>query len=195
MMDDWKTRPTLISRIKDKPSNENWEEFTAFYEPYVKGFLRRLGLQPDKVDDFSQMAFLKLWESIEHFELKQTSGTFRAWFKTIMRNNAINYFKRESMISKKLKDYALINKLDQSPNVIDEIIEDEWNIFISNEAWNNCSEKFSENEKNTFLESLEGKTTEEIAQKIGIRTATVYCYKKKVKDQLKREIKRLQEIY
>ena len=51
----WQTRQTLIERIKDKANTEDWEKFTNFYEPYVKGFLYRLGMKSDQVDDFSQI--------------------------------------------------------------------------------------------------------------------------------------------
>lgn len=195
MRDDWQTRPTLIDKIKDKANEKNWEEFTEFYEPYVKGFLFRLGLKNDQIDDFSQMTFLKLWESIDRFKAMGTQGTFRAWLKTLIRNETINYFKRESMIAQKLKDYALINPKDNERNEIDEIIEDEWDIFISNKAWENISDSISQLEKDIFLKSLKGDSTESIAKELNVKTSSLYSYKKKVKDRLKQEIKRLQKIY
>jgi RNA polymerase sigma factor (sigma-70 family) len=195
MRDDWQTRPTLIDKIKDKANEKNWEEFTHFYEPYVKGFLFRLGLKNHQVDDFSQMTFLKLWESIDRFKAMGTQGTFRAWLKTIIRNETINYFKRESMIAQKLKDYALINPKQDEKNEIDDIIEDEWDIFISNKAWENISDSISQLEKDIFLKSLKGDSTESIVKELNVKASSLYSYKKKVKDRLKHEIKRLQNIY
>lgn len=195
MKDDWQTRPSLIDKIKDKSNEKNWEEFTAFYEPYVRGFLLRLGLKNDQVDDFSQMTFLKLWESIDRFKSMGTPGTFRAWLKTLIRNETINFFKRESMISQKLKDYAIMNAGDLEKNEIDEIIEDEWDIFISNKAWESIATNLTDLEKEIFLMSLKGASTDEIVASCEVKSGQVYSYKKKVKDRLKKEIQRLQKIY
>ena len=43
--------------------------------------------------------------------------------------------------------------------------------------------------------SMENKSSEEISEKVGIAVPTVYVYRKRVTDRLRKKIKELQDLY
>ena len=192
--DPYRTRQSLIERVKNPNDELSWEEFIQSYHPFIIYLLKQLGVTGPDVDDFSQKIIVKCWEKIDTFTCSGDRGKFRAWLKTMIRHEIFNDRKRKTMIQKKLQTMKIdLDKVEE--NKIDELIEEEWNVYISNQAWKNIEDKIKPTPKKAFLMFLDGKSTEEISKTLDVNPSTLYTYKKRVKDQLKIELQKLMELY
>jgi len=182
------TRMTLLAKIQDPHNEKAWEQFIEYYSPFVFGFLHRLNLDHHEKEEFHQKVFTKLWQLVEKEDFPEIKGRFRAWFKTVIHNEVKNYFRSKSTKTKKLQDLAELNKRSSEENEIDVWIDEEWAEFVSDKAWSNISNDFNETTKQAFLMSVDGESAETIAEKLNIKTSSIYVYRKRIGDRLKEEV-------
>lgn len=192
--DPYRTRQSLIERVKDPNDDLSWEEFIQSYRPFILFLLKQLGVYGNEQEEFAQIIIVKCWEKIDSFIATGDRGKFRAWLKTMIRHEIFNDRKRKAMIKQKLD--TLKPDLDKvEEDKIDALIEEEWNVFISNQAWKNIENKVKPIPKQIFLRFLDGATTEELSTEFNMTASTLYTHKKRVKDVVKKEIQRLMELY
>lgn len=191
----WSTRHTLLHRLKDQHDEKSWEEFMLTYQKYIYNICKRSKLQHNEAEEFTQEILVKLWKKLPDLDIRTVKGSFRAWLKTMIKNHITNYFNRQKMIREKLtvnNKESLLPYIDKiSKSDIDEIIDNEWHLHITNLALDKVKESLSASTINAFLMSLEGRSTEEIAKELSITESTVYVHKKAVKDALQKHIRQL----
>ena len=191
----WSTRHTLLHRLKDQHDEKSWEEFMLTYQKYIYNICKRSKLQHNEAEEFTQEILVKLWKKLPELDVRTVKGSFRAWLKTMIKNHITNFFNRQKMIREKLtvnNQESLLPYIDKiSKSDIDEIIDNEWHLHITNLALEKVKESRSAGTVNAFLMSLEGRSTEEISQELKITESTVYVHKKAVKDALQKQIRQL----
>lgn len=187
--DPWATRMTLLANIQDPHDEKAWEQFIDTYSPFVLGFLHRLNLNHHEKEEFHQKVFTKLWELVQKKDFPEIKGRFRSWFKTVIHNEVKNYFRNKSLRSQKLKHMAIQKDEIIEESEIDLWIEEEWAEFVSEQAWKNIESEFNESTRKAFLMLVDGMKAEEIAEKLKIKTSSVYVYRKRIADRLKQEVK------
>ena len=197
MDNGYNTRQTLIMKIRDQHDENSWEDFVYYYRNYIYVVIANMNVSHHDAEDLVQRVLLKVWEALPQFKFDPQKGKFRSWLCTIIRNTVITF------IRKKSRNSAKIEKMKESGGdtkdafmsapEIDAIAENEWKIHISNLAWENIKDDFSEKTLQCFIQSTDGKKTALIAQELGIEENSVYVYKKRVQDKLIREIKRLDD--
>ena len=74
-------------------------------------------------------------------------------------------------------------------------MEDEWNDHIANLAWKSIENEFDETTRQSFLLSLEKVPVDEIAEKLGITTSTVYVGKSRITQKLQQKARLLKDEY
>ena len=194
-VDPWKTRYTLLERLRDKYDSSSWEDFTLHYKPYIYKVIRRMNISHDFAEDFSQNILLKLWDKLPETKIDPEKGTFRSWLTRVIKNEIINFMTKEKRREGKLTDEnaeQLKPYLDGSKNAeIDRLAEEEWIAYISEKAWEQIENLFEDVTKQCFILSSQGVSATEIAKQLDITEAIVYVYKGRVKNKLKQEIRRL----
>ena len=78
-VDEFRTRPTLLARVRDRADAESWREFYEYYQPLLMRYLRRLGLKEDAADDVIQEVFARLLRTLPEFTLGGKPGRFRGY--------------------------------------------------------------------------------------------------------------------
>jgi len=84
--------------------------------------------------------------------------------------------------------------MDHNPVTEAEIydcMDKQWEIYISNLAWDNVKDEFGETVQQIFLKLSKGESIEQIAVDLDVKENTVYQSRKRVKNRLYREIRRL----
>jgi RNA polymerase sigma factor (sigma-70 family) len=189
--DPWKTRITLLERIK-KPNNQDaWADFCSYYEQYLYNILRRMNIGISESEDISQLVLIKMWNKLPSFELDKDRGKFRSWLATVVRNQANDHIKKmqreipaHQAVSEELEAIPLTSDLTQ-------IISEEWEDYLFKKAWLNITEEFDQITLKGFEMLSSGINVDLIAQELGVSSSTVYGQKKRVHDSLKIEIRRL----
>jgi RNA polymerase sigma factor (sigma-70 family) len=192
MNEEWQTRHTLLLRVKDKDDQTAWEEFVFYYEPFIKVVLGFLNVAESDKDDLNQEILLKLWKSLQTFEFDEEKGRFRSWLKTIIRNNTIDYFRKTNKSNQKnlvsLDDNFDSLNLGINDETLSKFIDDEWKTHITHLAMTKVKKSFSGNAIQVFEMSLEGKSAEEIAEKLEISPNSISKLRRRVEEKLIREI-------
>jgi len=124
-------------------------------------------------------------------------GKVRHWLAAISINAAKNFLRQKNRLSKvlsgkKKEHIETYLKREKSPE-IEKIIQDEWEAFISQQAWDNVQKQMSPTVIDCFRKVMEGMSISDTAKHIGISENTVYVYNKRVKNTLCNEIIRLEQ--
>ena len=166
--------------------NSSWEEFTNWYSPYINAILYRSGVPFDSVEDLCQEIMLRVWKSIENFEYDPSKCRFRTWLSTVCRNHLVRWFQVQK---KKYNKVDMDEKyLPPGEAEINEIIDNEWQVYIASRAFEKVSRNFNEKALKAYTDFQKGIDVEVIAKEIGVAENTVYVYSKRVKEAMTREI-------
>ncbi len=194
MSESWRTRRTLLVRAQDQNDELAWEEFTAYYQDFIVIILRKMGMNPNYLDDIVQETLIKIWKGLTRFDLKDEKSKFRAWLKTVIRNTAYTCYNKQK--KHHIQNTTLENieePSSQSDEKIDQLIEKEWDHYVYNMAMKNIKGLFSERALVVFDLFLDGKSIEDISQQVGIKENSVYKLKNRVKARLKQEVDRISQ--
>ena len=193
--DVWVTRETLLQRVRHQHDQKAWEEFVFYYSGYVFNIAKRMGLNHHDAEEIVQNVMIQLWKKLPDFEYDARKGRFRGWLCTVTGNDVKMLLRRKSHDLDRLTDAEkeemsrYLHKVETNPS--EELAEREWVTYITTLAWSRVHEKFGTNEKAAFEMVSKGIGVQEVAKKLGITTSSVYVYKKRVADRLKKEIVQL----
>lgn len=192
----YKTSETLLFRVKNQRDDKSWNEFVGYYKNYIYIVARNMHLDHHDTEDILQGVLLKLWVKLPEFEYSTQKGTFRGYLCTIIRNMAIDLIKKKSRMMHDAEGDAkleLKKYIDQVALPEVEVIADkEWKLFLANTAWGNVEKEISGKVLETYLLLLKGVSLDKVAEIVGIQKNTVYVYKLRVMEKIKKEISRLE---
>jgi RNA polymerase sigma factor (sigma-70 family) len=190
-----RTRQTLLEKLKDCYDEKSWNEFQKIYAPYILKVLRAMNMNSHDCQDLQQDVLLIVWKSLPKFNYQADRGSFRSWISTVSRREAIRFIKKrqKSFISnneERTDYYVQTLKSIEAPDV-DHVIKQEWEKFISEKAWDNISDRFSEKILGIFQKLSTGVDIATLAQDSGLSESSIYVYKKRVLNTLQKEILKL----
>ncbi|MCM8535320.1 MAG: RNA polymerase sigma factor [Lentisphaeraceae bacterium] len=192
-----RTRQTLLEKLRDRYDEASWVEFQETYGPYIMRILRALHMNSHDRDDLHQNIMLISWKSLPKFNYQPEKGSFRAWISTVTRRECGHFIKKrqKTFISvNEEESQRLKESLDTlaSPD-IENNINNEWEKFISEKAWENIKPRFTEKVLDVFQRLSSGEDTVTVAHETGISESSVYVYKKRVLNTLQKEILKLNQ--
>ena len=183
------TRPSLIIKIKDSYNDKAWEEFVHFYQPFIYGVSRKLGVSEADLDDIVQKVILKSWEALPGFEYDSQKGRFKNWLAQITRNIVLTHFRSRQREKKRYESYQ--KEVDEIDSGFETMIESQWKISIGEIAWNNIKDRFSDSAIQSFDHIKQGHKNKDIAKTLGIDANSVAVYKKRIVSSLQKEVQKL----
>lgn len=158
------------------------------YAPMLKGVCLRYAANSADADDLLQEGFIKILDNIPKYT---ETGSFKAWMKRIMVNNAINYCRKKSKLKfDEINDNLLSDEIDedQSTDLEARIIE----ANINPQEIIEIIHKMPEGYRMVLnLYVIDGYTHNEISQKLGI---SVNTSKSQLSRARKALIKKTEEI-
>jgi RNA polymerase sigma-70 factor, ECF subfamily len=89
------TSLSLLQRVRDQDRTA-WERFVHLYEPVVRRWCERAGLQPSDAADLTQDLFHTVFTRLDTFRHDQPGASFRGWLWTITRNRIALHFRNQS---------------------------------------------------------------------------------------------------
>jgi RNA polymerase sigma factor (sigma-70 family) len=191
LSDEWVTRKSLLMRVKDSSDEKAWDDFVAYYKNFIYHILHRIGMRSADIDDLVQEILIKLWKNLESYDAEK--GLFRAWLNTIVRNTAYNYFesakRRRDLLENERQFAETLRTMPASD--LEKIIEDEWSKYITSFALDRLKNIFSGKAIEVFSLSLDGYSTDEIAEKLSLTRDSVYTLRNRVKACFIKEVRAL----
>ena len=190
------TRESLLERLKNSRDQLSWAEFCQVYERYIYLIIRGMSLEHHDAEDLTQDVLIGVWQKIPDYEYSPTRAKFRTWLCRIARNKVVDFIRKKSAESTRMQKVSEYQDLQaMSLPQVEAIAKVEWKAHITDSAWNNIKDDFRGSATNCFEMMNQGLPVAEIAVTLGISESSVYVYKKRVKDKLMGEIRRLEQAW
>jgi RNA polymerase sigma factor (sigma-70 family) len=196
MNDPYRTRQTLIERVKNQHDEKSWEEFVRVYRDYIYAVIRRMNISEHDADDLLQQVLLNLWKNLPSLDYNQIKR-FRSVLSTVTKHRVIDFIRKRSGDAKRLEKagrdetQAYLDGISLSE--VDAIAEREWEVYLTNLAIEKVEPLFSGQAVTVFRLSLKGLSIEAIAKEVGLKENSVYRLRNRVKVRLIQEIAQLRE--
>lgn len=187
----YKTRMTLLAKLKDQHNDDAWSDFAYYYRKYIYNIARRMGLGDDDAGEIVQIVLIQSWKKLPDFKYNPGKGRFRGWLCQVTGNAVKNYYRDHRNRFVELDPDAHFAELMTQPE-IDKIADEEWQNYLPQLAWKNVENHFEDNVKKVYEMLSEGKAIAEIAKALDIAESSVYVYRKRIKDKMRPEMKRLE---
>ena len=192
MNGQYKTKQTLIQRLKDNQDEQSWDEFIGIYRPYIHTIIRNMNVPNADIEDIAQQVLLKLWKHIQSYS---SDKPFRNWLSTITTNCVRDFARKQLNDAKRIQKVAQETQLlclqDIHVSEVEKIAEREWGIYMTGLAMKRIEKLFSGKAIEVFMMSLQGQNVAKIALKTGLKENSVYRLKNRVKERVSQEIKQL----
>lgn len=183
-------------RARDPQDEKAWEDFTAYYQQFIRKLVFCMRIPPQDMEEVSQEVLIRLWKSLPSYDPAQ--GPFRPWMSTIIRR-AVNTFWAKTLTHQKKTQIYLEDSALQPSAVVDSemefdaLVEKEWRIYLTNLALERLRKVFSGKAIEAFTRFLDGEKVEQIAKELQLGVESVYTLRNRVKQRLVVEIQSLRQ--
>ena len=189
---NYKTRLTLMERLKNSGDEKSWNEFNQVYRRYIYSIVKSMDVAESRIDDLIQDVLLSVWKALPGFEYNNGKGRFSSWLATITVNKVKSAkLQKSRQLNREHKVYE--QQAEMSQNDLEKMFDKEWAAFLTQKAWENISTDLSETMRQCFEGFMDGKKIKDIAKNLNLPENTVSVYKRRVSTIMKREIHRLRE--
>ncbi len=188
-MSNWpETRVSLIRRLADRNDADAWAFFESHYQQPVYRFARSHGLQPDDAMDVVQEVLLAVHRSAANWKPSGRVGSFRAWLAEAARRITLQITRQRSRVGQGTGGSGFAIEIGEIATVVPAYEDDDrrWSFY--------CAAAIVQKEVSPqhwmafWLTAVDGKSADEVALQLSMKTGTVYSAKCRVLARLKSAI-------
>lgn len=196
------TQTNLLSAVRDSHNREAWGNFYRIYAPMLRHFARRVGLSDADAEDVTQESLMAAHHSLQESIYDPSKGRFRAWLYGIARRQCLVALRnrrrrtRAQHIPLDEEGVDLLTQLEDphSDETMQEIWRQEWRYALLDEALRNIRSEVGEKPFAVFTQyAIERRPVQEVAAQLGITTSSVYVYKGRVLEAIRRWVDQFEE--
>jgi len=199
----FRTRTTLINRLKDWRDQESWQEFFDTYWKLIYSVARKSGLTSAEAQDVVQETMFSTAKHLPNFQYDRKKGSFRAWLLTMTRWRIADQLRQRSLVSglrspsKDALDPSASVPLESVPDRadldVDAIWDEEWKKNLINVAMAKVKRDVNPQHFQVFdLYVNKEWAPDQIAKAFGIAVGAVYMAKNRISGVIKKEVQRLE---
>jgi len=189
--DNYRTRLSLLERLHDRYDEVAWQEFILNYKPYIHIVIYRMGVSTSDIDDLVQGVLMKLWDKLPDF-VYDREGRFRGYVAMITKNHVIDFIRTKkaelARYDKKKQELEHDHLKQIQVPEIEDIVEREWELYVSNLALSNIRNSFKQQSIDVFEKLMGGNSAQEISEELDIKLNTVHQMGLRVKKKMIEEI-------
>ena len=185
------TSLSLLERAARTDDSQSWNRVVQIYTPLLRHWLRRDQVQDSDVDDLIQEVLATLSRELPEFRHNQRKGAFRSWLRAILVNRV-----REFWRTRKYRPIATgttsidekLNQLQDDTSELSQIWNREHDQYVVQRLMKTIRSRFDPKTWQAFqLQVIEGKKSDQVAQRLSISISSVYMAKSRVLSALRRE--------
>lgn len=178
------TPATLLHRLCDEPTPDDWERFVRLFTPLLRRWAVRLEVSGSAVEDLLQELFVLLIRELPKFRY-DPSRSFRAWLWTVFRHAVLAWRKRQPQAGPALKQLEEL----ASPDSIAEATEAEYRRYLLGRIMQIVQTDFPATTWLIFQQvAIEGRSGGEVASEFGVTVNAVYLARSRVLARLREEL-------
>lgn len=182
------TSSSLIAAARSSDP-EAWERLARLYGPLVYGWARKMGLQPQDASDIMQEVFQRVHGALGRFEHDKPRKKFRAWLRTITRNEVLQHFRRQAARPQARGGTDAQKALQQLPDQFGDEIEtsqEDSQVRLANRALELIRHEFEPRTWQAFIEfTMRDRAAADIGEELGMSPQAVHQAKYRVLKRLR----------
>jgi RNA polymerase sigma-70 factor (ECF subfamily) len=192
------TSQSLLQRLTDRADGAAWRRLVDLYEPWLRGWLARQGMQPADAEDVLQDVFVVVSEQLPRFVHNGRPGAFRAWMRAILTHRARHFQRtrrnREGRVAS-LPPGDWVDQLEDPASALSGEWDREHDRQLVRRLLAGIRPEFGDKTWRVFqMLVLEDRPVAEVAAALGITANSVYVAKATVLARLRAELKGLVDL-
>jgi RNA polymerase sigma factor (sigma-70 family) len=184
------TSLTLLERVQKYPADrEAWEEFVRRYQPMIRAWCVKWGLQSSDADDVAQDVLLKLLNAMRNFRY-DPSRSFCAWLRTVTQSALSDFAAgRGKEPGQLLPEIAIADRVDARAELEREL-EGLFDRDLFQMAMRRVEKRVKPLTWDAFrLTALEGLSGQEAGQRLSMPVAHVFVAKNRIQKLLQEQVR------
>lgn len=184
------TSLSLLERLQSQSDPAGWERLVELYDPLIRSWLSRLGLQPADRDDLTQEVISRVVQKIGTFQ-RSEEGSFRGWLRGITVN-CLREFWRDAKRRPRAaggSDFAVVlEQLQDSDHALSRVWDDEHDQHVVRSLLAIVEPLFEPATVQAFRRTvIDGQEATAAAAELGISVNAVLIAKSRVLRRLRHE--------
>jgi RNA polymerase sigma factor (sigma-70 family) len=184
-MNQYETRASLLSRVRNLDDHEAWREFDERYRELILRYCRRRGLQQSDAEDVRQMVMLNLAKQLRTFKYQPERGRFRGYMGQTVANAISRYFRRPRPENHGLDSNVTADLATDEGAELDREWEEEWMLYHYRLAMQRVRQTSENKSVEVFEHLLGGETPDQVAERFQMTRDAVHKVKQRMRDRLK----------
>jgi len=186
MGDEPATSPSLLIRLRDRGDRPAWSQFVDIYQPLIRGFARKQGLQEADAADLTQEVLRAVSGAVGRFDYDPGRGSFHGWVYTLAHRKLCDFLTRRQRQEQGSGDTATQGLLGDLPAPEEEQWERDYERRVFVWAAEQVRAEFREATWQAFWQTaVEGRPAAEVAEALAMSVGAVYIAKSRVQARLK----------
>jgi RNA polymerase sigma-70 factor (ECF subfamily) len=184
------TRQSLLLRAQTGDPG-SWKNLIDLYRPLIVGWLRHQAVPVTEVDDLVQEILLAVVQNLPSFCHSGRIGAFRGWLRTIAHNRACDFWKARGRQKEAAGGSGMaetLGQLEDPDSELNRLWDEEHDRYVLRCLLDLMELEFEPMTVRAFRRvALEGASSADVAQELGISVGAVYAAKSRVLGRLRQE--------
>jgi RNA polymerase sigma-70 factor, ECF subfamily len=168
-----------------------WQNLTDLYRPLIGGWLRYQAVPAGEVDDLVQDILLSVVQKLSSFRHSGRRGAFRSWLRAIAHSRACDFWRarsRQVLASGDSGVAEILRQLEDADSELNRQWDEEHDQYVLRCLLDTMALEFEASTVQAFRRvALEGASSEEAAQELGLSVGAVYIAKSRVLHRLREQ--------
>jgi RNA polymerase sigma-70 factor (ECF subfamily) len=190
------TSVSLLECLAGAPTDDDWRRLVDLYQPLLRAWAARSGVQAADADDLAQDVLLIVFREVAAFE-RRRRGAFRAWLRTILVHRVRDYFRRQQYRPTVTGDSDFLRRLDEleaPDSALSRLWDRDHDEHVAASLLRRVQGDFAPATWEAFRRhALEGEPAARVAAELGLSLNSVLLAKSRVLKRLRQELDGLVE--
>lgn len=195
------TQTSLLWAVRDPGNRQAWVSFYRIYAPMIRHFARRMGLSEADSEDVLQEVMILAHRSLRDGGYDPARGRFRGWLYGIARNRALM-----ALRARQRRTRVQCSAGPDGPDVLAQIEDpgdeaaaaiwrQEWRYALLGAALEHVRDEVGGKTFEAFVDhAINHVPVETVAARLGIAPSSVYVYKGRVLEAIRRWVARFEDL-
>lgn len=193
-----RTSHSLLERLRERPSADDWNRLVELYEPWIRDWIRRQRVQEHDAADITQEVLAAVVQELPRFHYDPGQGRFRGWLRTIAVNRLRAFWKARARQAVGAADSGVEGLLDQLADPASELSRQwdrEHDVYVIRRAMAAIRPEFQPTTWRAFQRVvLDARPVSEVASELGISRNAVYIAQSRVLNRLRSQVRGLCDL-